>query len=446
MKATKIKQLFFYTLSTSVSPSGSGSITVAPLKNNYVATEQVILTAVPGVDYEFLNWSGSASGSTNPLTITMDSNKSITAIFQSTAPPPVGDIYTLTTSVNPPGSGYVLASPQQPLYAQDEQVLLVPGAASGNTFLNWSGDASGSTTPLTVIMTGNKSITANFNVPIAEMEVPAGGIIMYTGSDTPAGFTKVEGLAFVRVSPDTSVNKTATANNVSGHTHAIPASSTDGAHVHYTSGSTSSSSTTSYYYWGQAQKFASAGHAHSTSSQNTSSSGGHSHAAMTSNAAGDINPPFLKLNFIKNTSGGLKVAPIGSVVMVDYATPPNGWAICNGENGTVNLANRFAYGTRDNLELLVSGGSETHTHAAKATGAAGAHTHTYSPTINQGGGSVGIDPADSSGVGMSKTPHTHTVPTFTTATQAAHAHTYPETSAANHLPPYVYLFYIQRIT
>ena len=278
MKATKIKNLFFYTLTVSASPAGSGSIQVAPLKNNYVNHEQVILTAVPGVDYEFLNWSGGASGSDNPLSITMDSNKSITAVFQSTEPPPVGDIYTLTVSVNPAGSGSVTVDPQKPLYAQDEQVTLTAIPASGNTFLNWIGDAGGSTNPLRVFMTGNKSITANFNVPVAEMEVPAGGIIMYTGSDTPTGFTKVEGLAFVRVSPDTSVNKTATANNMSGHTHAIPASSTDGAHVHYTSGSTSSSSTTSYYYWGQAQKFASAGHAHSTSSQNTSSSGGHSHA------------------------------------------------------------------------------------------------------------------------------------------------------------------------
>lgn len=447
MKATKIKNLFFYTLTVSASPAGSGSVQVAPLKNNYVNHEQVILTAVPGVDYEFLNWSGGASGSDNPLTITMDSNKSITAVFQNTAPPPVGDIYTLTVDVWPTGSGSVAVDPQKPLYAQDERVTLTAIPASGNAFDIWAGDGNGAAhNPLTVYVWHNLFITANFKVPVQGMEVPAGGIIMYTGSDTPAGFTKVEGLAFVRVSPDTSVNKTATANNVSGHTHAIPASSTDGAHVHYTSGSTSSSSTTSYYYWGQAQKFASAGHAHSTSSQNTSSSGGHSHEAMTSNAAGDINPPFLKLNFIKNTSGGPKVAPIGSIVMVDYATPPNGWAICNGENGTVNLSNKFAYGVANNTELLVSGGSETHTHAAKETGSAGAHTHTYSPTINQGGGSVGIDPADSSGVGMSKTPHTHTVPTFTTATQAAHAHTYPETSAANHLPPYVYLFYIQRIT
>jgi hypothetical protein len=154
----------------------------------------------------------------------------------------------------------------------------------------------------------------------------------------------------------------------------------------------------------------------------------------------------LVLNFIKNTSGGLKIVPIGSIVMISYATPPNGWAVCDGENSTVNLRERFAYGTANNGSLLVSGGQSTHTHAAKTSASAGAHAHTYSPTVNQGGGSVGIDAADSSGVGMSKTPHIHTVGTFTTPEQPAHNHTYPETNAASHLPPYVYLYYIQRIS
>lgn len=446
MKTTKIKNLFFYTLTVNVSPSGSGSVTVIPLKNNYVNPEQVTLTAVPGVDSAFLNWSGDASGSTNPLTITMNSNKSITAVFESTAPPPPTEIYTLTISVNPTGTGSVIVNPQKPKYAQDEQVTLTAIPASGNTFLNWSGDASGSTNPLTITMNSNKSITANFEIPVQEMEVPAGGIIMYTGSDTPDGFTKLDGLHFVRISPDTSVNKTATINKLTNHTHSIPASSTDGAHVHSTSGSTDTSPSTYVYRHDLQTKYACGIHGHTTSSNNTSQNGGHSHAAMTSNGAGDVLPPLLRLNFIKNTSGGLKIAPIGSIVMVDYATPPNGWAVCNGENGTVNLVNRFAYGTENNANLLVTGGSETHTHPAKTTGSAGEHNHTLSVTINQSAGSGTITEVDNSGVETAPAPHTHNALSLTLDTQSAHTHTYPITNAANHLPPYVYLHYIQRIT
>lgn len=447
MKTTKIKNLFFYTLTVNVSPSGSGSVQVVPLKNNYVNPEQVTLTAVPGVDYAFVGWSGDASGSTNPLTITMNSNKSITAVFESTAPPPPEDIYYLEIYIEPGLSGYVAVDPQKPKYAQDEEVTLTAIPASGNAFLNWGGDASGSTNPLTVIMTDDKSIIANFEVPVQEMEVPAGGIIMYTGSDTPDGFTKLDGLHFVRISPDTSVNKTATTNKLASHVHSIPASSTDGAHVHSTSGSTSTSPSNYVYRHDLQTKYACGIHGHTTSSNNTSSSGGHSHSAMTSSASVDyVNPPFLKLNFIKNTSGGLKIAPIGSIVMVDYATPPNGWAVCNGENGTVNLVNRFAYGTENNANLLVTGGSETHTHTAKTTGSAGEHNHTLNVTINQSSGSGSITEVDNAGVETAPAPHTHNALSLTLDTQLAHTHTYPETNAANNMPPYVYLFYIQRIT
>lgn len=446
MKTTKIKNLFFYTLTVNVSPSGSGSVQVVPLKNNYVNPEQVTLTAVPGVDYAFVGWSGDASGSTNPLTITMNSNKSITAVFESTAPPPPEDIYYLEIYIEPGLSGYVAVDPQKPKYAQDEEVTLTAIPASGNAFLNWGGDASGSTNPLTVIMTDDKSIIANFEVPVQEMEVPAGGIIMYTGSDTPDGFTKLDGLHFVRISPDTSVNKTATTNKLASHVHSIPASSTNGAHVHSTSGSTSTSPSNYVYRHDLQTKYACGIHDHTTSSNNTSSSGGHSHSAMTSSASVDyVNPPFLKLNFIKNTSGGLKIAPIGSIVMVDYATPPNGWAVCNGENGTVNLVNRFAYGTENNANLLVTGGSETHTHTAKTTGSAGEHNHTLSVTINQSAGSGTITEV-TGGVESAPAPHTHNALSLTLDTQTAHTHTYPETNAANHIPPYVYLYYIQRIT
>jgi hypothetical protein len=449
MKTTKIKNLFFYTLTVNVSPSGSGSVTVVPLKNNYVNPEQVTLTAVPGTNSQFLNWSGDASGSTNPLTITMNTNKSITAVFESTAPPPPEDIYTLTISVNPSGSGSVAVDPQKPLYAQDEQVILTATPASGNTFLNWSGNASGSTNPLTITMNSNKSITANFQVPVQEMEVPNGGIIMYTGSDTPDGFTKIDGLHFVRISPDTSVNKTATTNKLSSHVHSIPASSTDGAHVHSTSGSTDISPSNPVYRHDLQTKYACGIHGHTTSSNNTSQNGGHSHAAMTSSAVGTLNPPFMRLNFIKNTSGGMKIAPIGSIVMMGrdaVAAMPNGWAICDGQNGTVDLCERFVYGTQNNEDLLETDGAKTHTHASKTTGAAGEHNHTLSVTINQSAGSGSITETDGAGVESAPAPHTHNSLSLTLDPQAAHTHTYPETNAASHLPPYVYLFYVQRIT
>jgi len=73
-----------YTLSVSVSPSGAGA--VSPSGGVYDAGVQVTLTASPASGYIFDYWSGSASDTTPTVTITMDSDKSLTANFE-TAPP-----------------------------------------------------------------------------------------------------------------------------------------------------------------------------------------------------------------------------------------------------------------------------------------------------------------------------------------------------------------------
>jgi len=72
-----------YTLTTVVSPSGAGS--VSPSGGEYESGDQVTLTASPDSGYIFDYWSGGASGTTTTITITMDSDKSLTANFE-TAP------------------------------------------------------------------------------------------------------------------------------------------------------------------------------------------------------------------------------------------------------------------------------------------------------------------------------------------------------------------------
>ncbi|MGB5924807.1 MAG: hypothetical protein WBH01_01755 [Dehalococcoidia bacterium] len=144
----------YYTLTTSVSPSGGGS--VSPPGGAYPAGSQVTLTAMPASGYTFSNWAGAAGGSQNPITISMNSNKSITAYFEETGV----TYYTLTTSVSPSGGGSV--SPAGGTYAAGSQVTLTAMPASGYSFNNWGGDASGSQNPITIIMNSNKSITAYF--------------------------------------------------------------------------------------------------------------------------------------------------------------------------------------------------------------------------------------------------------------------------------------------
>jgi len=146
-----------YTLTTnavngSVSPSG-GTFDEGTI---------VTLTATPDAGYAFSNWSGSVSGTANPVNITMNGNKSVTANFTEVQVP----VYTLTTSVV--GSGSV--SPSGGTYEEGTVVTLTATAGAGYVFDGWSGDASGSNATTSVTMNSNKSVTATF------VEEPTGPI------------------------------------------------------------------------------------------------------------------------------------------------------------------------------------------------------------------------------------------------------------------------------
>ena len=70
-----------YTLTININPSGAGSI--SPSGGEYESGVQVTLTASPASGYTFDHWSGGASGTTSTITITMDSDKSLTANFKT---------------------------------------------------------------------------------------------------------------------------------------------------------------------------------------------------------------------------------------------------------------------------------------------------------------------------------------------------------------------------
>ena len=72
-------EIINYTLSVSVSPDDSG--TVSPQTGEYEEGSSVTIRATGNSNFVFDSWSGNASGSENPLTITMDRNKNITANF-----------------------------------------------------------------------------------------------------------------------------------------------------------------------------------------------------------------------------------------------------------------------------------------------------------------------------------------------------------------------------
>src|SRR5690606_28991804 len=64
-----------YSLSTAASPAEGGKITVSPASGAYTEGQTVTLKPEPSPNWVFEQWEGDASGSSSPLTLTMNANK-----------------------------------------------------------------------------------------------------------------------------------------------------------------------------------------------------------------------------------------------------------------------------------------------------------------------------------------------------------------------------------
>ena len=126
--------------------------TVTPESGTFNEGQVITLTATPDAGYEFAGWSGDITGMTNPVDLTMDGDKNITANF--TALP----VYNLTVSIV--GNGTV--TPMSGSYAQGTVVTLTATPDVDWQFDSWSGDATGTSTTTTVTMDSDKNVTATF--------------------------------------------------------------------------------------------------------------------------------------------------------------------------------------------------------------------------------------------------------------------------------------------
>jgi len=139
-----------YTLAASTT---NGSVSLSPVGGSYLAGTQVTLTAKPNAGYVFIDWSGDLSGTENPVKITMDANKTITANIKRIT-------YTLTTNAV---NGSILLEPDGGgTYNSGAFVYITAIPDSGYVFNGWSGDFTGEQNPALLTMNQNKNITALF--------------------------------------------------------------------------------------------------------------------------------------------------------------------------------------------------------------------------------------------------------------------------------------------
>ena len=137
-----------------ISVVGNGIVNIDPDLPFYTHGSIVDLTANPNSTWVFDHWEEDLTGNDNPASITMDSDKNITAVF--TQP-----LYTLTIYAEEEGTGFVEVDPPGPYHHGDE-VNLTAIPYDENSFSHWSGNLSGSENPESIVMDSDKTVIANF--------------------------------------------------------------------------------------------------------------------------------------------------------------------------------------------------------------------------------------------------------------------------------------------
>ena len=148
-----------YTLTVNANPSEGGSVSPSTGQHKHGTT--VSLTATPAAEYVFSSWSGDATGSTATTSVSMMSNKSVTANF-------VKKKYTLTLEVEGEGeiTQEVIKQGAATDYNSGTIIELNAIASQGWKFKEWKGDISSTESTIQVTIDSNKSITAVFSINV----------------------------------------------------------------------------------------------------------------------------------------------------------------------------------------------------------------------------------------------------------------------------------------
>lgn len=180
-----------FAVSLSSSPVEGGSTTGS---GSFDTGTNVTVTATANVGYTFVNWTlAGVQVSTNAnYTFVLNANTTLVANF-------VVSTYTLNVTAQ---NGSVVKNPDNLTYNNGDNVVLTATPAPGYQFTSWSGDATGTNNPLTVLMDGNKNITANFTLittgglcpsPAVDLGLAGNYAVLAESAISTTGVTSVTG-------------------------------------------------------------------------------------------------------------------------------------------------------------------------------------------------------------------------------------------------------------
>ena len=184
-------------LTVTLNGDASGTVTSSPAGINcgsdctesFDAGTGVTLTAQPAQGASFAGWGGACAGSAMTCTLTINGSKSVTATFTNKP------VLRVDKSGN--GQGTVTSSPpgincggdcNEP-YTQGTSVTLTADPNNNSNFGGWTGACSGMSLTCSVMMNGDRSVTATFTSIAHTLTVSIVGTGTSSGTVTsnPAG-------------------------------------------------------------------------------------------------------------------------------------------------------------------------------------------------------------------------------------------------------------------
>ncbi|MCD8202596.1 MAG: pectinesterase family protein [Prevotella sp.] len=155
-----------YTLTTSVSPEGAGTVKNTPNGTTFDDGDAVTLSQTKNFGYKFVNWTdenGEELSTDESFTVTMSEDKNITANYTAV------NTYELTVTMDDDqANDYMISYDPEPTVIDDKNMYedgtIVALTASSNkilTFTNWSNGETSATT--TVTMEGDQTIGVSYS-------------------------------------------------------------------------------------------------------------------------------------------------------------------------------------------------------------------------------------------------------------------------------------------
>jgi len=169
-----------------------GTTAPAPSIYTFDADTTVVVTAIPHSGYQFVEWqeAGAPISTDNPINLLMDTDRSITAVFEEVVVP------THTLTILTVGQGTTNPAPGSREYDTGASISVTAIPDAGWAFDHWEGALTGTENPVSFIITADMIIIAVFSEIVVPPEEFALTISVLDGGFTdplPGPYTYIEG-------------------------------------------------------------------------------------------------------------------------------------------------------------------------------------------------------------------------------------------------------------